>query len=58
MKFGTDIDVLMINTINSCEPLTFHVVSSSGQNIKMSSILIYNQMPAKLMTFPSSSAVL
>ncbi len=58
MKFGTCIDVpVRMNCNHFSDPLTFHLVPSSGQNFDSSSSLIYDQIPAKLMTFPSNSAV-
>ncbi len=40
------------------DPLIFPVAPSSGQHFNASSISIYDQIPAELMTFPSVSAVL
>ncbi len=35
-----------------------HPASSSDQNLNLSNTLIYDQIPEKLMTFPSASAAL
>ncbi len=38
--------------------LPFHLMPAQGQNFILSSTLVYDQVPAKLIIFPSSSAVL
>ncbi len=58
MKFGTHIHVsLRINCDDYGDPLTFHLASSSGQNFSLSNTLVYDQMLAKLRTFPQASPV-
>ncbi len=39
------------NVIQSGSPLTFFLSESSGQDFNLSSTLVYNHIPAKLMTF-------
>lgn len=55
---GTDIRYpLRMNYNNVGDPLTFYCMPS-GQNICFSSTLVYNEIPAKLMTFISLSCTL
>ena len=56
MKFCTVI-TLQMNYNNSGNPLTFHLISP-GQSCNLSNTLLYNQKPAKLMTFPTDLDVL
>lgn len=57
MKFDTDIHVPLRMNINKfCDPLTFDLTPSSGQNL--SNTLFYDQILAKLIKFPFVSAVL
>ncbi len=57
MKFGTDIHVPLMNCKLFGDLLTFHLAPSSGQHFDLSKTLVYDQTPAKLMTFPSASTV-
>ncbi len=61
MQFDTDIHVpLRMNSNNFGNPLTFHLVPSSGQTFYSSNMwtntqnIVYDQIPAKLMTFSIS----
>ena len=47
-----------MNCNNFGDPPTFHLAHSSGQNLNLSNTLVYDQIPAKLMTFPSALSVL
>ncbi len=47
---------LRMNCNNFGDPLTFHLAPSSRQNFNLSSALVYDQIPVKLITFPSASA--
>lgn len=40
---------------NNNDLSTFHTAASQGQDFNLSSILFYDQIPAKTMTFPSAS---
>lgn len=40
------------------DPLTFHIAPPSGNFFYLPDILVYEQIPAKLMTFLTVSAVL
>ncbi len=58
MKFVSEIHVsLRMNCNKFGDPLTFHVAPSKGQLFRFCSSLVYDQMPAKVMTLPSASAV-
>ncbi len=58
-KFGTHIHVTFrMNCNNFGDPLTCYLAPSSGQNLNVSSTVVYDQIPAELMTVPSASAVL
>ncbi len=50
--------IISMNCNNFGDPLTFHVVPSSSQTFYVSNTLVYDQISAELMTFPSASAVL
>ncbi len=39
--------------MNFDDPLTFHVAPSSDLSFTLSNTLVHDQIPAKLMTFPS-----
>ncbi len=56
MKFGIHGPQRM-NPNDFDDPLTFHQVPSSGQKSNCV-IQVFDQIPAKLKTFPSASAVL
>ncbi len=56
MEFVADIHVpLRMNYNNFGDPLTFHLAPSSGPNFILSNTVVYDQIPAKLVT---ASAVL
>ncbi|RCU35037.1 hypothetical protein DVA81_18250, partial [Acinetobacter baumannii] len=39
------------------DPLTFHLAATSGPNFILSNTLVHEEIPTKLMTFPSAWAV-
>ncbi len=55
MKFCIDIHgPQKMNTNDSGDHLTFHLAPLSGQNCNLSNTLLYDQIPAKRMTSPST----
>ncbi len=57
LRFSQDIHApLRMNSHDFNDSLTFHLLSPSGQIFFLSNTLVYDQIPAKLMTFPSASA--
>lgn len=50
MKFGDINGPQRMNPTYFCDPLTLYVAPSSGQTFNVSSTLVYNHTPAKLMT--------
>ncbi len=59
MKLCTDIhSPLWLNPHDFGDCLTFHLAPSSGQICNLFNTLVFDQIPAKLMTLPSASAVL
>lgn len=56
LQFHTDIYAphMMICNDFDCA-LTFHLVPSSGQSFNLSSALVYDLIPVKLMTLPQQS---
>lgn len=46
-----------MNCDNFCDPLIFHLASSSDQVFNWSDILVYDEKPTDLMKFPSACAV-
>lgn len=55
-NFGTDSHVPLRITLMIL--LTFHLVPSSGQNVNLSRISVYDPKPTKLIIFPPASTVL
>lgn len=57
MKFGTEIHIpLRIDCLHFGDPLTYLLVISSGESLGLSNT--FDQIPTKLMAFPSAIAVL
>lgn len=52
MKFGTDIQGVQTIQLNDF----VHLAAISGQNFNYSITLVYDQISAKRMTFPSASS--
>lgn len=58
MKFCSDVySPQRLNLNDFSDILTFPLVLLSGQNLNLSSTLVYDQIFAKVMTFPSASVV-
>lgn len=56
MTFGTNINnPFRINSNNCGDPSAFHLAHCSGQTFKLSSTVVYEQVPAKAVSFPSAS---
>ena len=58
MKFGADIHgPKRMNPNEFGDYLTFHLEPSLGQKLCLSNTFVYDEIPAKLLTFPTASAL-